>query len=103
MHSAFSAAAVTSSADEPVREAVTGVIGALVLGPTVCGATGMPGDAANATEIKVVITHRFYGGVGVAVGAGAVTSVEIVAAYSVSGHAGNIISCKAARTEPVSR
>lgn len=80
---------------------MTGVIGILVRGPGVLVATGMPGAAAKATDIKVVITHRFYGGEGVAVGAGVATSVGIYAALSVREQVGKIISWTDLSTEPI--
>lgn len=79
-HSAFSAAAVTSSAGEPVTDAVPGVIDIFVRGPGTTEATGIPDGAANATVIKVGITQGFYEGECVAEGAEVVTSADILAA-----------------------
>lgn len=100
VHSAFSAAAVTSSADEPVTDAVTGVIGILALWPGTWDARGIPVGAANATVINVDITQGFYEGECVAEGAETVTSDDIFAASSVRTLAGRIISCTALCSDP---
>lgn len=58
MHSAFSAAAVTSSAAVPVTDAGPGEIEVLDRGPGVGVGPGIPVDRVNATADKVAITHR---------------------------------------------
>lgn len=61
VHSAFSAAAVTSSAAVPVTEVGPDGIGVFDRGPGVDVGPGMPVDRVKATAVKVGMTHRLYG------------------------------------------
>lgn len=79
-HSAFSAAAVTSSAAVPVTEVGPGGIGVLDRGPVVDVGPGIPVGRVKATVIKVGTTHRFYGSEGAAGAAGGETSGGILCA-----------------------
>ncbi len=58
VQSAFSAAAVTSSAAVPVTEAGPDEIVVLDRGPGADVAPGIPVDRVKATVVKVVMTHR---------------------------------------------
>lgn len=79
-YSAFSAAAVTSSAAVPVTEVGPDGIDVFERGPGVDVGPGMPVERVNATAVNVAITHRLYGSEGAADAAEVDTSGGILCA-----------------------